>query len=99
MADMLKADLDVLHRLSSDFAGHAQKIEQIRIEPTLVMPDSPIQDLGGRVAEAVGKAYGLMAGNFHQMSEATKAAVLTYDGVDQAFAEQLRKYLSGEQGR
>ncbi|WP_024800134.1 hypothetical protein [Nocardia sp. BMG51109] len=99
MSDMLQADLDTLHRLGGTLAGHADAIGQIKVEATVTMPGSPVQGAADRVGNAVVEAYNLIGGNIRRMADNTQLAAKSYEEVDQAFANQLRRYADGEQTR
>lgn len=96
---MLQADLDTLHRLGGTLAGHADAIGQIKVEATVTMPGSPVQGAADRVGNAVVEAYNLIGGNIRRMADNTQLAAKSYEEVDQAFANQLRRYADGEQTR
>ncbi|MFF0490044.1 hypothetical protein ACFYTQ_13590 [Nocardia sp. NPDC004068] len=95
MADMLQADLDTLHRLGDTLADHADAIGKIKISVSVVMPDSPLQNVGARIGDAVIGAFGLIGRNIREMADASKAAAKTYEENDRVYADQLARYTRG----
>ncbi len=69
---------------------------ETKITAAVVMPNSPIQAISATASDAVTKAFAFIGGKYRQMSDATKTAAKTYDGVEQALADQFRRYVHGD---
>lgn len=95
MGDLLQADLDTLRRLGGTLAGHADTIGQLKISAAVTMPGSPIQSVSSRVDDAVIKAFGLIGNNIRQISDRSTDAADTYEEMDRANGDHLRRYNSG----
>ncbi|AHH20523.1 hypothetical protein NONO_c57450 [Nocardia nova SH22a] len=98
-ADNMDADLPTLDWLAGVLNNHADTIGGLRITQQLNMPDSPVQALSSRIGEAAGKAFGVIGGNFREMAEVIRTTRTSYEELDTAFADQLRRYEDGTRGR
>jgi hypothetical protein len=89
------ADLPTLDWLAAVLVAHADTIGKLKVDGQVTMPGSPIQDLSAQVAGAAVQAFGLIGGNWQQMSTTTKISRDSYEALDTAFATQLHTYTSG----
>lgn len=95
----MDANLPTLDWLAGVLATHADTIGKLKVTAQLTMPNSPIQPLAAQITEGAAQAFGLIGGNYRQMSEATKTSRHSYEELDSAFAIQLHRYTDGVQSK
>ncbi|MQY24369.1 hypothetical protein [Nocardia macrotermitis] len=93
----MDADLPTLDWLAGVLATHADTIEKLKATAQFTMPNSSMQALAAQITEGAAQAFGLIGGNYRQMSEAAKTSRNSYEELDTAFAAQLHRYTDGVQ--
>ena len=93
----MDADLPTLDWLAGVLATHADAIGKLKVTAQFTMPNSPMQALAAQITQGAAQAFGLIGGNYRQMSEAAKTSRASYAELDTSFAAQLHRYTDGVQ--
>ncbi|MEU1985040.1 hypothetical protein [Nocardia sp. NPDC019395] len=95
MTDIVQADTDALRGLGKDLSGHADVIDELKLEKTVTMPGSPVQAVAVDVGEAALAAFRALSRNIAQMSHAATAGAKSYEELERRFSDHFER-LRGE---
>lgn len=95
MGEILETDVNALRALGQELKTTAGTIGDIRHTATVTMPGSPVAEAAEQCSVAAVTAYQFVGHTISEMADATKTAAATYEAVDQAFTDQLKGYLAG----
>lgn len=95
LSELLAADVDSLRGMSNELRATSGAIRKLKHSAAVTMPSSPIADIAAQTPNVVTHAYGRIADSISAMAMAGEASAASYEAVDAAFKEQLRRYQAG----
>lgn len=95
LSEFLQADIDSLRAMRTELYDTASVIEGVRHSETVSMPGSLVAVVASQSSEVVLAAYRRISDSIAHMAAATESNATSYEDLDAAFGEQLRRYEAG----